>query len=88
LGVARAIRVAGLVAWLIWLVVHLSFLTGFKNRFAAVLNWTVAFLGRGRRQRTISEQRVHARTRALELQRPKAPAALRAPDALTSGDEQ
>jgi NADH dehydrogenase len=49
------IRVAGLVAWLIWLVVHLAFLTGFKNRFAAVLNWTVAFLGRGRRQRTISE---------------------------------
>ncbi|HEY3200810.1 MAG TPA: hypothetical protein VGK55_09720 [Actinomycetes bacterium] len=28
----------------------------FKNRFAAVLNWTVALLGRGRRQRTISEQ--------------------------------
>ena len=82
------IRVAGLVAWLIWLVVHLAFLTGFKNRFAAVLSWTVAFLGRGRRQRTITEQQVFARTRALELERPKAPAALPAPDALTSGDER
>jgi NADH dehydrogenase len=79
------IRVAGLVAWLIWLVVHLAFLTGFKNRFAAVLNWTVAFLGRGRRLRTITEQQVFARTRALELERPKAPAALPAPDALTTG---
>jgi NADH:ubiquinone reductase (H+-translocating) len=82
------IRVAGLVAWLIWLVVHLAFLTGFKNRVAAVLSWTVAFLGRGRRQRTITEQQVFARTRALELERPKAPAALPAPDAMTSGDER
>jgi NADH dehydrogenase len=60
------IRVAGFVGWLMWLVVHLAFLTGFKNRFAAVLNWAVAFLGRGRRQRTITEQQVFARTRSLE----------------------
>jgi NADH dehydrogenase len=31
-----------------------------------VLNWAVAFLGRGRRQRTITEQQVFARTRSLE----------------------
>ena len=79
---------AGTVAWLVWLAVHLAFLTGFKNRFAAVSNWAVAFLGRDRRQRTITEQQVFARTRALELERPKAPAALPAPDALTSGDER
>ena len=67
------IRVAGFVGWVMWLVVHLAFLTGFKNRFAAVLNWAVAFLGRRRRQRTITEQQVFARTRALE--QPEAPAA-------------
>ena len=60
------VRVAGFPGWLMWLVVHLAFMTGFKNRFAAVLNWTVAFLGHGRRQRTITEQEVFARTRALE----------------------
>jgi NADH dehydrogenase len=60
------VRVAGFPGWLMWLVVHLAFMTGFKNRFAAVLNWTVAFLGRDRRQRTITEQEVFARTRALE----------------------
>jgi NADH dehydrogenase len=65
------IRVAGFVGWVMWLVVHLAFLTGFKNRFAAVLNWAVAFLGRRRRQRTITEQQVFARTRALE--QPEAP---------------
>jgi NADH dehydrogenase len=60
------VRVAGVAGWLMWLVVHLAFLTGFKKRVAAVLNWTVAFLGRGRRQRTTTEQEVFARTRALE----------------------
>jgi NADH dehydrogenase len=59
-------RVAGFAGWVMWLFVHLAFLTGFKNRFAAVLNWAVAFLGRGRRQRTITEQQVFARARAME----------------------
>jgi NADH dehydrogenase len=77
------VRLEGLVGWLMWLVVHLAFMTGFKNRFAAVLNWTFAFLGRGRRQRTITEQEVFARTRALE--QPGAPTdAGRQPSATTS----
>ena len=49
-----------------WLFVHLVFMTGFKNRISALANWVVAFLGRGRRQRTITEQQVFARTRRLE----------------------
>jgi NADH dehydrogenase len=59
------IRVAGFIGWLTWLVVHLAFMTGFKNRFAAIANWATAFLGRGRRQRTVTEQQVFARSRAL-----------------------
>jgi NADH:ubiquinone reductase (H+-translocating) len=57
---------AGFIGWVMWLVVHLAFLTGFKNRVSAVANWAVAFLGRGRRQRTITEQQVLARARTLE----------------------
>lgn len=41
------VRVTGLASWLTWLVVHLVFLTGFKNRISALANWAVAFLGRG-----------------------------------------
>jgi NADH:quinone reductase (non-electrogenic) len=52
------IRVRGAVAWLLWLVVHLAFLTGFKNRVATLARWTIAFLGRGRPERTITEQQV------------------------------
>jgi NADH dehydrogenase len=55
------LQLTGLVAWLLWLVVHLVFLTGFKNRLATVADWAVAFLGRSRRQRTITKQQVFAR---------------------------
>ena len=65
-GAMGPVRVSGFVGWLMWLVVHLAFMTGFKNRAAAVLNWAVAFLGRARRQRTITEQQVFARRQALD----------------------
>ena len=61
------VRVGGTVAWLLWLVVHLAFLAGFNNRVAKLARWTIAFLGRGRPERTITEQQVFARTRKLEL---------------------
>jgi NADH dehydrogenase len=61
------LQVGGFVGWLMWLVVHLAFLTGFKNRVSAVANWAVAFLGRGRRQRTITKQQTLARTEELQL---------------------
>ena len=60
------LQIAGSVGWLMWLVVHLAFMTGFKNRVSAVANWAVAFLGRGRRQRTITKQQTLARRRELE----------------------
>jgi NADH:quinone reductase (non-electrogenic) len=60
------LRFTGLVGWLLWAFVHLAFLTGFKNRVAALASWTVALLGRGRRQRTITERQVFARTREME----------------------
>jgi NADH:ubiquinone reductase (H+-translocating) len=68
------IRVSGFPAWVMWLCVHLFALTGFKNRLAAVFNWTIAFLGHGRPQRAITTQQVFAR-RVLEGQA----AAIRAP---------
>ena len=52
---------------------HLAFLTGFKNRLAAVADWTVAFLGHDRRQRTITEKEVFARTRGVKQPEASAP---------------
>ncbi|WP_054814524.1 NAD(P)/FAD-dependent oxidoreductase [Nocardia arizonensis] len=38
----------GVVAWGMWLAVHLFYLVGFRNRFAAVASWLIAFIGSGR----------------------------------------
>jgi NADH:ubiquinone reductase (H+-translocating) len=48
------IRVGGFAGWLLWLVVHITFLTGFKNRFGALARWTVSFIGRGRYERALT----------------------------------
>ena len=60
------VRLAGAVGWLAWLFVHLTFLTSFKNRISVLANWVVAFVGRGRRQRTATVQQVLARNLAAE----------------------
>ncbi len=54
-------RVGGFIGWLMWLFIHLAFLTGFKNRVATVFNWFIAFIGRGRPQRTITERQTYGR---------------------------
>jgi NADH:ubiquinone reductase (H+-translocating) len=66
------LQLSGFLAWLMWLVIHLAFLTGFKNRVSAVANWAVAFLGRGRRQRTITKRQIFARTFGSESPNGKA----------------
>jgi NADH dehydrogenase len=48
------VQVGGLVGWTLWLVVHVTFLTGFKNRFAALARWTISFVGRGRYERALT----------------------------------
>jgi NADH:ubiquinone reductase (H+-translocating) len=66
-GWVGRVCVTGLPGWLIWLVVYLTFLTGFRNRFAVVVSWGFAFLGRGRRQRSIT----HALARPREAAKPE-----------------
>ena len=46
-------QLGGFVGWLLWLVVHITFLTGFKNRFGALARWAVSFIGRGRYERAL-----------------------------------
>ena len=55
------IRVTGFIAWLMWLAVHLVYLTGFKNRLSALGHWFVSFLGSGRSERVATEQQIFGR---------------------------
>jgi NADH dehydrogenase len=48
------LQVGGFVGWVLWLVVHITFLTGFKNRFGALARWAVSFIGRGRYERALT----------------------------------
>jgi NADH dehydrogenase len=57
----KGIRLSGFLGWLAWLFVHLAFLTGFKNRFATVGRWAIAFIGKSRPQRTITVQQIIGR---------------------------
>jgi NADH dehydrogenase len=59
------IRVSGFIAWLMWLVIHIFYLIGFKQRVTTLLHWAVSFLGRGRAERTVTRQQIVAR-RALD----------------------
>ena len=48
------IRLTGWVAWVLWGVVHIFFLIGFRNRMAVFLNWIWAWLTYGRGARLIT----------------------------------
>lgn len=37
-------RLSGIVGWLFWLIVHIFFLIGFRNRFAVMWNWAWSYL--------------------------------------------
>jgi NADH dehydrogenase len=42
------IRLSGLPAWLIWLVVHIWYLIGYQNRLVVLTRWAISFFTRGR----------------------------------------
>ncbi|HSE07501.1 MAG TPA: NAD(P)/FAD-dependent oxidoreductase [Nocardioidaceae bacterium] len=62
------VRLTGFLAWLMWLAVHLVYITGFKNRVTALLHWFVSFIGRGRSERTATEQQIFARAALKRLE--------------------
>jgi NADH dehydrogenase len=45
---------SGLLAWLAWLVVHLIFLVGFRNKIAVMFNWFYSYLAYKRGARIIA----------------------------------
>ncbi len=73
------LRFSGFAAWVLWLAVHLVYIIGFKHRLTTLLHWAVSFLGRGRSERTVTEQQVFARTAIEDLGDEYAPSLPRVP---------
>ena len=63
------IKVGGFLGWLLWLVVHITFLTGFKNRFGALTRWA----GQLRRPRALRAGPHRALGRPDEAAQPNLP---------------
>lgn len=55
----------GLIAWTMWLAVHLLSIVGFTSRVTIVLRWLLSLIGRGRAQWVATQQQVYGRL-ALE----------------------
>ena len=70
-AVARVgkLRLTGIVAWLMWLGVHLVYLTGFKNQVSALMRWAITFISNNRSERTTTEQQIFARAALARLRR-------------------
>ena len=52
------LQFAGFPGWVVWLFIHIGFLTGYRNRFGAVLSWWFAFTRDLRRERTFTTRQV------------------------------
>jgi NADH dehydrogenase len=50
----RKLQSDGLFGWIGWLFIHIAFLTGFRNRFGAILTWFLAFTRETRRERAFT----------------------------------
>jgi NADH dehydrogenase len=62
----KGVRVGGFIGWVIWAFIHLTFLTGFKNRGTALVKWVTSFVGSARDERTITIRQATARIIAME----------------------
>jgi NADH dehydrogenase len=50
-------RFSGLLAWLLWLFVHIMYLVGFANRVLVLTQWAQSYIARGRGARIITDPR-------------------------------
>jgi NADH:ubiquinone reductase (H+-translocating) len=58
--VIGALKLSGFVAWAAWLLIHIFFLIGFRNRFVVLFTWAWAYLTFQRSARLIVGGRVSA----------------------------
>jgi NADH dehydrogenase len=50
----KGIQISGILAWLIWLSVHIFYLIGLQNRLLVLTRWAFSFVTRGRGARLIT----------------------------------
>ena len=48
------LKLSGMAAWFAWLLIHITFLIGFRNRFIVVFQWAWSFVSYDRGARLIT----------------------------------
>jgi len=51
---AAGLKISGLVAWMVWLLIHILYLIGFRNRLVVMLNWAWSYIRLQRTARLIT----------------------------------
>jgi NADH:ubiquinone reductase (H+-translocating) len=83
------IKLTGFIAWVLWGVVHIFFLIGFRNRLAVFVNWIWARLTYGRGARLITGEVTALAPISALLRAPEAAEGVRdAADVLNQGARQ
>jgi len=62
-----SLRLSGLFAWLVWLVVHIYYLIDFRNRLLVLIDWAWAYFAYARGARLITHETPKGRTDADSL---------------------
>ncbi len=62
------LRLSGFIAWLAWLVVHIWYLIGFRNRLIVLINWGVSYILYKRGARLITGERTWERSLRMAAQ--------------------
>lgn len=57
------VKLSGLVAWFLWLVIHIMYLVGFRSRLVVLIEWAWAYVTMSRGARLITGDIDHARER-------------------------
>ncbi|WP_257161159.1 NAD(P)/FAD-dependent oxidoreductase [Corynebacterium cystitidis] len=61
------VEVTGFIGWIMWLVVHVMFLVGFRNRFVSMITWGLNALSPRRYNLATTSQQMHGRTGLSKL---------------------
>jgi NADH dehydrogenase len=64
-------HLSGVVAWLMWLFVHIFFLIGFRNRFIVIVEWAWTYLRNDRGARLITGEVEPLLERGAKVKNPK-----------------
>jgi NADH:ubiquinone reductase (H+-translocating) len=71
---AGSLELAGLVAWVAWLLLRLVYLVGFKSKMSTVISWRATSLSLGRAQLTITKRQTLSQRPAEEPTHTELPA--------------